>query len=179
MDSRKLAIALALILVIGLAIFNLSTSGGSGGEPLKGADELSTLADDRLEGAVLKELGRDAYREGAPPDAWRKLNEKARNLWSVAAIRDIDAVVGLPGWFKSIELGATTPSPEDMRDGLEALGLDEARRVMAEIITQRASTDKAVLSKLHGRLNKALADKTALKTRQAWVRDNLHALLKR
>ena len=179
MKFGKLSISLVLVLIIGLAAFNLYNSGGSDGEPLKGADELSALPDERLEEVGRSEIGRGTYREGAPPEAWRKLNEKARHLWSVAAISGIDPVIGLPDWLSSIKNGATAPGPEDMRDGLAALGLDEAKLVMEEILTQRDSTDKAALGKLHARLIKAMNEKTAQKTRQTWVRDHLHDLLKR
>ena len=56
--------------------------------------------DDRLEGAVLTELGRDTYREGTEPDAWRKMNSYARSLWSVAAINGTQGTPNRFSWTK-------------------------------------------------------------------------------
>jgi hypothetical protein len=179
MKFGKLSVTFLAAAAIGLFAFNhFSTS--EPGEPLKGAEELAALPDEQLEGAVLTELGRDAYREGAAPDAWRKMNATARHLWSVSAIKDIDPVAGLADWLAAIAQGGTTaPGPEDMAAGLEAMRLTEAHQAMMEIIAKRDSGDKALMKNLHGRLLKALGEPAARSTRRAWVRENLAALLER
>lgn len=177
MNASKLSISLASALIIALAVFNLFFSGSEGGEPLKTAEQLAALPDDQLEGAVLTELGRDTYREGSPPEAWRRMNSCARHLWSVASISHIDPVVGLAGWLAAIQEGYTAPGPEDMRDGLAAMGLEDARRIMDQIISQRDSGDKKLLGQLHGQLNQALGAAETRKIRLAWIREHLTDLL--
>jgi hypothetical protein len=179
MKTRTWMMIVAVVLIVGLAVFNLLSMSGGRNAPLKGAEALVSLPDAQLEGAVLTELGRATYGEGTPPDAWRTMNPVARQLWSVAAIRDIDPVSGLGLWLKSFQAGATSPGPEDMRDGLAALGLDAARKVMDDIIANRGSTDQAALGKFHGQLGDALNDPIAQAARQKWVRAHLRDLLAR
>lgn len=179
MHIGKLSIIL-LIPILLLAAFNLWSARGSGGPPLKTADELGRLSDDQLEVAVRLELGRDAYREGSRPDAWRSMHPTARQLWSVAAIGDIDPLSGLADWLAGVAAKTvTSPGPEDMRDGLDAMGLLDARRVMEEIIAHRDSPDPASLAKMHVRLTRALQEPEALAQRRAWVRKHLHELIPR
>lgn len=177
MKTRTKLLIVAGVLIVGLATFNLLAKAGVQSTPLKGAEALTSLPDAQLEGTVLTELGRATYGEGTPPDAWRTMNPLARHLWSVAAIRDIDGVTGLGMWLKSFQLGATTPGPEDMRDGLAALGLEPAKQVMDSIIANRSSTDQAALGKLHGQLGEAMNDPTAQAARQKWIRAHLRDLL--
>ena len=150
------------------------------GEPLTGAAELSELSDDRLEGAVLTELGRACYGEGARADAWRGLHSDARQLWAVAhAPRDIGDV-GLTRWLQDHAQEASTPGPDELADGLTGMGLEDAATVASEIRAHAthpsASTD---LGRVQERLFAALVTPVAVQTRQAWVRSHLHDLLGR
>lgn len=180
MTIRTMAMAAGIIVCIGIAVFNWSGRNDGGGEPLKSAGELSGLPDDKLELAVLMELGREAYSDGSPADAWRSMNRHAQHLWSVASLRNIDASRGLPEWLAAVSCdGATSPSPEEIRDGLAEMGLNETRVVMDEIIAQRASDDLVALSKLRQRLVQSITGASAVATRQAWVREHVHDLIKR
>jgi hypothetical protein len=180
MNIRTVVIGGGFALIIALAAFNWINRPDGGGAPLKGADELSALPDDKLEAAVHFELGRAVYGDGVPADAWRSMNQQARHLWSVASISNIGQFGGLPGWLAAHSRpDASSPSPEEIRDGLAAMGLNEAQSVMDDIIAQRASTDQAALSKLHQRLVSTTTGVTAMAIRQTWVRDHLHDVIKR
>lgn len=180
MNRKKLTITLVAVFVV-LAVVNLAFGGrGDGGEPLKGAAELAQLPDPQLEGAVLAELGRQIYGEGARPDAWRKLRTPALHLWSVAQPpRDIGEL-GLGQWLKDHAGEASSPGPADLADGLAGMGLTEAAHVAAEIRDAAASPpDQAGLGRLQARLAKALFSDQAKAQRLAWVKANLKDILGR